>query len=204
MMLHLINSLRWLPTIIFVVLMVLSNYAITYIMIDRNIQSLNNEQMRIDDTHIEKISLDKLFNSFKSPEYKIDWCDKRYSCRVLAESGYYEARGENDAGVLAVMSVVINRVESEHPIFANQNTIPAVVYKDKQFSYRNGKSGELPMPSRRQKERMYVLAYDKMNGLVEDVTDGSLYYYADYIKTPRFAQVYEYTVSYGTHSFYRH
>ncbi len=199
-MLHLINSLRWLPTIIFVVLMVLSNYAITYIMIDRNIQSLNNEQMRIDDTHIEKISLDKLFNSFKSPEYKIDWCDKRYSCRTLAEVGYYEARGQSDMGAVATMQVVMNRVESRG-IFRNQNDVKTVVNKKHQFSFKLDGSMKKPV-NYKQMDRMYVLAYDVLHRDIEDVTNGSLYYHASYV-SPRWNKHYNYVTTIGDHIFYK-
>lgn len=51
---------------------------------------------------------------------------------------------------------------------------------------------------------MWVLSYDVLNGLIEDNTNKSLYYYADYVNTPTFAREYEYTITYSQHNFYKH
>lgn len=195
MQLILINSLRYLPTLLFLVTLYVGNTLL-------NTYNTTNKGYYIS-TPLTKDDLlwDKDFVSLKE---KQEWCKQRLQCRTLAEVGFFEAGIQTDSGVISVMSVVMNRVESEHPIFANQNTIVDVVHKPMQFSYRNGKQGELHIPSKRQRERMWVLAYDKMNGLVEDNTDGSLYYYADYVSPPKFALAYEYTITYSPHNFYKH
>lgn len=191
----LLNSLRYLPTILFLV----SLYTANMLLVSDS--STNRENYSG-----SKLSVDDLWweDEFVSLKEKQEWCKQRLQCRTLAEAAFFEAGVLNDAGVISVMSVVMNRVDSQHPIFANQNTIVDVVHKPMQFSYRNGKQGELHIPSKRQRERMWVLAYDKMNGLIEDNTNKSLYYYADYVTTPKFAREYEYTITYSPHNFYKH
>ena len=192
---YLLNSLRYIPTILFLVSLYVGNMIL-------NTYNITNKGYYIS-APLTKDDLlwDKDFVSLKE---KQEWCKKRFQCRTLAEAGFFESGVQNDAGVISVMSVIYNRIESDHPIFVNQKTVSDVVYKHKQFSYRNGKRGELWIPSKRQRERMWVLAYDKMNGLIEDNTNGSLYYYARYIKKPRFAEEYKYTITYAEHDFYKH
>ena len=191
----LLNSLRYLPTMLFLV----SLYTANMLLVGDSATNRENYSG-------SKLSVDDLWweDEFVSLKEKRDWCKKRFQCRTLAEAGFFESGIQNDAGVISVMSVIYNRIESDHPIFVNQKTVSDVVYKHKQFSYRNGKRGELWIPSKRQRERMWVLAYDKMNGLIEDNTTGSLYYYATYIKKPRFAEEYKYTITYAEHDFYKH
>lgn len=131
---------------------------------------------------------------------KRDWCSRVASCRTLAEVGYYEARSESDMGAIATMYVVMNRVDSGG-IFRNQKDIKTVVHKKHQFSYLLDGSMDKPVDYK-QLERMYVLAYDVMHGNVDDVTNGSLYYHADYVN-PRWSSYYGYVVTIGNHIFYK-
>lgn len=103
-------------------------------------------------------------------------------------------------GVVATMYVVMNRVRSEG-VFRNQNDINSVVYKKHQFSYVLDGSRSRPV-NYKQMERMYVLAYDVMHKNVQDVTNESLYYHANYVN-PKWKNHYEYTVSIGGHIFYK-
>ena len=137
----------------------------------------------------------------------------------LAKNMYFEARNEGTAGVLGVTNVVLNRVKSDlYP-----NTICGVIedakisqwwLKEKglkkpikhmcQFSwYCDGKSDEIK--DHYTYNQLYVLA----EGLVAsnfktllDITDGALYYHADYVK-PKWSRHFEKTVKIGRHIFYR-
>ena len=145
--------------------------------------------------------------------------------RCLAENIYFEARNESVMGQIAVAYVTLNRVfAKKHP-----NTICGVVkqgeYKESwktratkdpndaifvpvkdrcQFSwYCDGKSDEIK--DHYTYNQLYVLA----EGLVAsnfktllDITDGALYYHADYVK-PKWSRHFEKTVKIGRHIFYR-
>lgn len=131
---------------------------------------------------------------------KRDWCGRVSHCRVLAEVGYYEARGETDIGAIAVMQVVMNRVEGGG-IFRNQNDIQVVVNKKHQFSFKLDGSMDKPIDYK-QMDRMLVLAHDVLHRNIGDVTNESLYYHANYVN-PRWASYYEYAVTIGNHIFYK-
>mgnify|MGYP001226189827 FL=1 len=142
---------------------------------------------------------------------------KEITC--LAKNMYFEARNEGTAGVLGVTNVVLNRVKSElYP-----NTICGVIedakisqwwLKEKglkkpiknmcQFSwYCDGKSDEI------KDYYTYNQLFTLAEGLVAsnfktllDITDGALYYHADYVK-PKWSRDFEKTVKIGRHIFYR-
>ena len=137
----------------------------------------------------------------------------------MAKNIYFEAKSQSLAGQIAVGLVVLNRVKSEiYP-----NTICGVIedakisqwwLKEKglkkpikhmcQFSwYCDGKSDEIK--DHYTYNQLYVLA----EGLVStnfktllDITDGALYYHADYVK-PKWSRHFEKTVKIGRHIFYR-
>ena len=136
----------------------------------------------------------------------------------LAQNVYFEARNQPAAGQMAVMSVTLNRVNDDR----FPNTICGVVYEGPtrpswkgtgemipvrhrcQFSwYCDGKSDEIK--DHYTYNQLYVLA----EGLVAsnfktllDITDGALYYHADYVK-PKWSRHFEKTVKIGRHIFYR-
>ena len=143
----------------------------------------------------------------------------------LAKNMYYEARNQGTAGKLAVTNVVLNRVKDER----FPNTICEVVKqgptreswktkKDKnlpdeeriyypirhkcQFSwYCDGASDE---PKNEEKyQESYLLSLnivDKRFHLI-DITDGALFYHADYVK-PSWARTKHRTTEIGDHIFY--
>lgn len=123
----------------------------------------------------------------------------------LAMNVYYEARSEGMMGKYAVAQVVMNRVE--HDRFPD--TVCEVVTQRRsaqlhrcQFSwYCDGK------PDRPRNERAWaeaqLIANDVLTGAVPDVTDGALFYHADYV-TPYWAEEFTETVTYGSHIFYRY
>ena len=135
----------------------------------------------------------------------------------LAHNMYFEARGQGSAGLLAVSSVVLNRVkDSRFP-----NTICEVVkqgptreswQKDGtfipvrhkcQFSwYCDGKS-DVPKDKKTYNRLLEIaksLVYDKLPFI--DITDGALFYHADYVK-PDWAKTKTKTVEIQDHIFYK-
>jgi spore germination cell wall hydrolase CwlJ-like protein len=135
----------------------------------------------------------------------------------LAHNMYFEARGQGSAGLLAVSSVVLNRVkDSRFP-----NTICEVVkqgptreswQKDGtfipvrhkcQFSwYCDGKS-DVPKDKKTYNRLLEIaksLVYDKLPFI--DITDGALFYHADYVN-PDWAKTKTKTVEIQDHIFYK-
>ena len=143
----------------------------------------------------------------------------------LAKNMYYEARNQGTAGKLAVTNVVLNRLKDKR----FPNTICGVVKqgptreswktkKDKnlpdeeriyypirhkcQFSwYCDGASDE---PKNEEKyQEAYLLSLtivDKKFHLI-DITDGALFYHADYVR-PAWARTKHRTTEIGDHNFY--
>jgi spore germination cell wall hydrolase CwlJ-like protein len=135
----------------------------------------------------------------------------------LAHNMYFEARGQGSAGLLAVSSVVLNRVkDSRFP-----NTVCEVVkqgptreswQKDGtfipvrhkcQFSwYCDGKS-DVPKDKKTYNRLLEIaksLVYDKLPFI--DITDGALFYHADYVN-PDWAKTKTKTVEIQDHIFYK-
>lgn len=190
----LLNSLRYLPTILFLVSLYVGNMLL-------NTYNTTNKGYYIS-APLTKDDLvwDKDFVSLKE---KREWCKKRYNCKLLAEVGYYEARNQHDMGVIAVMYVAINRAKSNHPIFKQQSTLKDVIYKKNQFSYLWDGSTKKGMNDKKQVDRMLVLGYDVLNGLVDSPVEDSLYYHTTQVK-PNWSQHYAYTMTVGDHKFYKH
>jgi spore germination cell wall hydrolase CwlJ-like protein len=120
--------------------------------------------------------------------------------QCLAQALYWEARGEGEDGMLAVASVIFNRVEDERfpdsvcdVIYDGGETPPC------QFSWWcDGKSDQ---PKNQAKWwEINSLAYDYLAISPEDPTDGALFYHADSIKSPWRRQR---TARIGKHIFYR-
>lgn len=121
----------------------------------------------------------------------------------LALNVYHEARSEDMMGKYAVALVVMNRVE--HDRFPD--TVCDVVTQRRsqrlhrcQFSwYCDGKS-DRPR-NQRAWEEAQMIARDVLNREVDDITQGALFYHADYV-SPYWAEEFTHTVTYGTHLFY--
>lgn len=186
-------SLMLLPTLLFFSVVCVGNILIAN---NKEIKKENSEEFIIEKTQ-------QYQTNHISLKEKVNWCNKRSDCSILAELGYHEARGETDHGVVSVMHTTLNRVKSKHPIFKNQNTIRKVVYAKHQFSYVLDGSKARGMKSKKQADRVKVLAYDVLNKLIEDTTNGSLYYHTHAI-SPNWSHVYAYTLTIGNHKFYKH
>jgi spore germination cell wall hydrolase CwlJ-like protein len=120
----------------------------------------------------------------------------------LARTIYWEAKGEGDAGMQAVASVVMNRLR--HKGFPK--TLCGVVTQGHeqgscQFSWwcdGQPDNAEEPEPYTLAKE----IARKALNRQLEDRTDGALYYHNHGI-TPSWSKQYIRTVEVGAHVFYK-
>lgn len=134
----------------------------------------------------------------KTLDEKVSWCKKDKDCTILAEAGYYEARGENDIGVVSVLHTILNRVNKEGRW---PNTIKEVVYQSKQFSYTWDGSLKKGMNDTYQVDRMLVVAYDVLHGLIGSPVGSSDHYHTVYVN-PSWSKHLNYTYHVGNHIFY--
>ena len=139
--------------------------------------------------------------------------EETYDRYCMAQNIYFEAANQSFAGKLAVAHVVINRMEDlQFP-----NTVCSVIYQAKtytnwkgnevpirnqcQFSwYCDGKSDE-PVDSKTWIKSLYI-ADLALTGEYKDITEGSLWYHADYI-LPYWADQLEYVTQIDDHIFYK-
>lgn len=121
----------------------------------------------------------------------------------LTEALYFEARGEDIEGQIAVAEVVLTRVDSTHW----PNTVCGVVRQgDKratgcQFSYTcDGKPEEI----KNKKAWAFAerIAKLMLQGAPRRLTGRATHYHADYV-APRWARTMEKTAEVGVHIFYR-
>jgi spore germination cell wall hydrolase CwlJ-like protein len=126
----------------------------------------------------------------------------------LGRNIYFEARGEDLLGKMAVAFVTLNRViDRRWP-----SSIKGVITQKKQFSWYNG--GYVP-PIRNEKlykecldiAEMCVQLYNDMakaDGYITDgITNGSDHYFATWIEPPVWAASMKYVGKVGAHLFYK-
>jgi spore germination cell wall hydrolase CwlJ-like protein len=114
----------------------------------------------------------------------------------LTRNIYYEARGEDHRGQMAVAHVTINRLKTGHW----GNSICKVVYARSQFSWTLAK--KLPRPDSKiwaesEEVARKVLAGHRVRGLTK-----SLYYHAISIRDPKWADPRHEAGQIGNHIFY--
>ena len=123
----------------------------------------------------------------------------------LALNVYFEARNDTMVGQYAVAQVVMNRVQSSK----FPNDVCSVVKQSRndgtcQFSwYCDGKSDRPREPYAWAYAQM--VAADVLQGQgfdTIDMTQGATHYHANYVR-PYWADKLEYTVTYGSHLFYK-
>ena len=159
----------------------------------------------------------------KGPDYNAQIQDVAQA-KCLADNMYFEARNQGTAGIIAVSNVVLNRVVSDK----FPDTICGVVRQGPtreswrtrqtedpndavfhpirhkcQFSwYCDGKKDK-PGNMEHYNE-MYQFALNIVTGQLSllDITDGALWYHADYVN-PSWASKKEITTEIGDHIFYR-
>ena len=114
----------------------------------------------------------------------------------LALNIYHEARSESEEGQAAVGFVTLNRVE--HSYFPD--TVCDVVYDKYQFSWTHDGLSDRATDTEAYVEALLVAA-KVMDGSLEDITSGSLFYHANYVN-PDWVDSVDYAVTIGDHIFY--
>lgn len=119
----------------------------------------------------------------------------------LAQNIYFEARGESRAGQIAVAMVTLNRVASE----SYPNTICEVVRQQSsrgcQFSWYCDQYPDV-IRDYRQWDEILEMSMKILEEGMYDITDGAVYYHADYVDPPWSRNV-QRTVMIDAHIFYR-
>lgn len=111
----------------------------------------------------------------------------------LAQTVYYEARGESRAGQEAVAHVVVNRSA------AWKRPICAIVYQPSQFSWTMG-ARRSPFGNSWQLARR--IAEDTLTCTVVDPTGGAMYFHNVTVH-PSWARNKKFLLQIGNHKFYR-
>ena len=149
------------------------------------------------------------FYSGKAHSYELNM-----DVHCLAQNIYFEAGNQPLAGKIAVANVTMNRVE--HDKFPND--ICGVVYQTKswrtswtgkqvpqlgmcQFSWFCDGKSDKPKDSKTWAESL-VIANDVIENKYFDITEGAMWYHADYI-FPYWAQHLNHTIHLDAHIFYR-
>lgn len=124
----------------------------------------------------------------------IKYTTKDLDC--LAKNVYHEARGEDEAGKYAVAHVTLNRLKTGYW----GKSICKVVYAPKQFSWTI-KRPTKPVESESWNDSLAIAKASLLGARVRDL-DRSLFYHADYIKTPYWADLNSRVTQIGQHIFY--
>tara|TARA_R110000824_G_scaffold167194_4_gene344054 strand:- start:5256 stop:5735 length:480 start_codon:yes stop_codon:yes gene_type:complete len=130
--------------------------------------------------------------------------DENGDIYCLAKNIYFEAGNQPLAGRMAVAYVTINRMN--HGLFPDN--ICAVVYQGGETKYRcqfswycDGKH-DIPTDSETWLSSL-VLANKLLNSYSLDITEGSLWYHANYIEDPYWSKELTPTVIINNHIFYK-
>lgn len=134
----------------------------------------------------------------------------------LATNAYFEARNEPVAGQVGVTQVVLNRVDSElFPDDVCSVIYQGETYRDEdgnrvprrnrcQFSWWCDGRSDIPRNWKKYSEIYQIVAEvarDRANDQGSDITNGSLFYHADYVN-PRWNRRMDKEVQLGRHIFY--
>jgi spore germination cell wall hydrolase CwlJ-like protein len=120
--------------------------------------------------------------------------DRDIEC--LTKNIYYEAGIEDRTGKYAVGHITMNRVNAGHW----GKSVCDVVYSKNQFSWTRIK--KLHKPDREKWNESLMVAYDVLKGYRVKALDNSLFYHADYIKTPHWVDPKKQVTQIGRHIFY--
>jgi len=175
--------------------------------------------MAMPNLEADTMNLPEAYNS--EPVYPVDTLDlsgEDTEAICLAKNIYFEAGNQELAGKYAVSHVVFNRVDSfdfpdtvceviyqaqTRPSWQNEN-VRVPIRNKCQFSwYCDGKPDD---PVGENWEISLNIAIDMLeerrNNLGVDITDGALYYHANYVK-PYWAKTMRVVARIGDHIFYR-
>lgn len=133
---------------------------------------------------------------------RIEVGERSAEWRCLAEAMYFEARGEDVAGQVAVAEVVLNRVDAaRYPDSVCGVVKQGANRKGCQFSYMCDGLKE-HIANRRVFERIGKIAWLMLSGKPRTLTDEALYFHATSVK-PYWSRAFVRTVKIGGHIFYR-
>jgi hypothetical protein len=148
--------------------------------IEETVSSLNN---KVED-------LNRVVKTTETVKYD----HKELEC--LAKNIYYEAGVEDRVGKYAVGHITLNRLKTG---YWGKN-ICDVVYSKAQFSWTLKK--KLPKPNSALYAESESIAWDIIHGYRVESLDKSLFYHADYIKDPHWADANAKITQIGRHIFY--
>lgn len=114
----------------------------------------------------------------------------------MAKNIYYEAGIESKVGKYAVGHITMNRLDTGYW----GKTVCDVVYAKDQFSWTRLK--KLPKPDPNGWAEAQSIAWDVLHGYQVKSLSKSLFYHADYIKDPHWADKTQKVAQIGRHIFY--
>lgn len=130
---------------------------------------------------------------------KAQMCMEDDDCLLLTAAGYYEARSEPDLGVIAVMTVIKNRVQHENNRFPK--SIREVLTQRCEFSFLCDNSMNKPV-DKKAWNRIATLAYDFHTQKYNLPSDLKFYHTVDIKRKPKYAKVHTPVMVVGKHVFY--
>ena len=134
------------------------------------------------------------------PRHPVHECLKDKECLYLAQGAYYEARGESNAGVVAVMQTILNRVNHNRW----KDSIKGVLYEKGQFSYTFDGSMEKGKYNRKQWWRMLWIAYETKNGIIHIPDEWKEFtHYHEKSITPKWSKKFDLVATIQNHKFYK-
>jgi len=187
--------------IVSVALGALIGIALTVFAVDNTYHSAEAAPRAIQvNTENARISIPKLDIGIDltPPEFEGIITTSQADVHCMAHAIYYEARGERFVGMLAVASVIMNRVnDPDYP-----NTICGVtrqrIRNTCQFEYYCKVGNRVPAPHDPQWQMANDIALHVINGNLPDITDGAIRFHAINNQSPQ-----RNAIRIGSHLFYR-
>jgi N-acetylmuramoyl-L-alanine amidase len=121
---------------------------------------------------------------------------ERTDMGCLALNVYHEARGESRQGQLAVAAVTLNRMRDER----FPNSVCAVVWQPRQFSWTHTRRTFFPTDMKAWKEAMNIAEKSLKQEVVADY-ENLLYYHSKKVK-PGWSKHMRFVARVGSHLFY--
>ena len=169
--------------------------------IDDNYLTKLSGLINYDRAYLSKASEKQFFSKGALDSLRMPKMNRELKC--LSEALYFEARGEQIEGQIAVADVIINRKGSKR----FPNTICGVVSEGShkrnacQFSYNCDGKLELIYDKKTYK-RIVKLSSMILNGAFSDVTNGATFFHASEV-SPSWSKKFKKTRKIGRHIFYK-
>jgi spore germination cell wall hydrolase CwlJ-like protein len=135
-----------------------------------------------------------LENIIIKTNHSVNYTQKDVEC--LTRNIYYEAGFESDVGKYAVGHVTMNRLRTGYW----GQSVCKVIYSPSQFSWTLLK--KLPKPDPVTYEHCRLIAEAVLSGYGVQGLDRSLFYHAEYIRMPNWADINHRVTQIGQHIFY--